>query len=239
MSQATPSWPRHVAVIMDGNGRWATQRSLSRIEGHRAGIKSVRSVVESCRRLGIAYLTLYTFSVENWQRPKKEVDELMRLLYYYLTSEIPRFHRKAVRLKAIGQLDRLPRRVRAQLDRIMAKTAKHDRLTLTLALSYGGRTEILDAVAAAARNRAGGREGTEPLTAESFSRFLYAPEIPPPDLLVRTSGEMRLSNFLLWELAHTRLLFVPELWPDFTGARLERIVEGLRAEQASGKRATA
>jgi len=237
VARASHTWPRHVAVIMDGNGRWAKKRQLPRIEGHRAGIKSVQSVVESSRRLGISYLTLYTFSVENWQRPRSEVAELMRLLYHYLRAEIPRLHRNSVRLRSIGQFDRLPARVRSQLKRIMDKTSRHHKLTLLLALSYGGRTEILDAVRAVGRHRRAGGGGTTPLTPESFSGFLYAPDVPPPDLMLRTSGEMRLSNFLLWESAHTTLHFVPELWPDFGGERFEKVIAELRArrEEAGGQ----
>ncbi len=233
MAQPQVPWPRHVAVIMDGNGRWAKKRQLPRIEGHRAGIKSVQSVVESSRKLGISYLTLYTFSVENWQRPKGEVAELMRLLYNYLRAEIPRLHRNAVRLRAIGQFDRLPPRVRSQLRRIMEQTSKHHKLTLLLALSYGGRTEILDAVKAVARQRRRGGDGTRPLTPETLAGFLYAPDVPPPDLMLRTSGERRLSNFLLWESAHTLLHFVPEFWPDFGGTQFEKIVTDLRSRRAA------
>ena len=215
---------------MDGNGRWAQQRSLPRIEGHKEGIVSVQSAVETCRRLGVRYLTLYTFSVENWQRPKAEVAELMKLLHYYLNEEIPRLHRNAVRLRAIGQIERLPlpAPVRMQLRRIMKKTAGHDKLTLVLALSYGGRREILDAVEAEAALRREGRG--EPLTQERLSSLLYAPDIPDPDLLIRTSGEMRLSNFLTWQTAGTRLHFAPEFWPEFREEQLLRVIGEERAK---------
>ena len=218
---------------MDGNGRWAKRRGLSRIEGHRAGIKSVRQVVESSRKLGISHLSLYTFSVENWKRPEKEVNELMNLLYAYLAAEVPRLHRNAVRLKAIGQIDRLPPRVKRRLAKIMEKTAGNSSLTLTLALSYGGRTEILDAVKAIARERQEGNTTAIPKTPEEFSRYLYAPEMPPPDLVIRTSGEMRLSNFFLWETAHSRLWFAPECWPDFQGAQFEKVIAEARADAAA------
>jgi undecaprenyl diphosphate synthase len=217
-----------VAIIMDGNGRWAKQRKLPRIEGHRAGTKSVREVIESSRKLGISILTLYTFSIENWQRPAKEVRELMRLLGLYLKSEIPRLRRNSIRLRAIGQLERLPKKVRAQLDRAREETAGNDSLTLVLALSYGGRAEILDAVKSIARERAAGGGDTSPLTPERFARHLYAPDIPPPDLLIRTSGEMRLSNFLLWEAARARLWFAPELWPEFRGPQFEKVIAEAR-----------
>lgn len=236
MSDLGSSWPRHVAVIMDGNGRWAEMRRKPRIEGHRAGIKSVRSAVESCRKLQIEYLTLYTFSVENWQRPRREVLELMRLLYRYLGDEIPRLHRKAVRLRAVGQLGRLPVRVRRRLAGIMDKTASHGKLTLTLALSYGGRMEILDALRAIAQEREEAGEAPGKVTPEDVSRHLYAPDVPPPDLLVRTSGEMRLSNFLLWETARTRLYFAPELWPDFREQQFEGVIAEVRREHSAGLR---
>jgi undecaprenyl diphosphate synthase len=222
---------------MDGNGRWAKMRHLPRIEGHRAGIKSVQAAVESCRTLQIPYLTLYTFSVENWQRPQREIRELMRLLYLYLGAEVPRLHRNAVRLRAIGQLDRLPARVRRRLESIMEKTSFHRKLTLILALSYGGRTEILDAVRSLARERSGGGQSPAEISPEVISRHLYAPDVPPPDLLIRTSGEMRLSNFLLWEAARTRLYFTPDLWPDFRGPQFERVITEVRQEREARERA--
>jgi undecaprenyl diphosphate synthase len=236
MAEASHSWPAHVAVIMDGNGRWAKQRNLPRIEGHRAGIKSVQSVVESCRTLGIRYLTLYAFSVENWKRPRNEISGLMALLYDYLASEIPRLHRDAVRLRAIGQLNRLPRRVSQQFRRIMEKTASHRELTLILALSYGGRTEILDAVRKIAKDRKKGKEQGGEVTPEILSRHLYAPDVPPPDLLIRTSGERRLSNFLLWESARSQLYFAPQMWPDFGGEQFEKVIMEARKTRKSGKR---
>ena len=231
MAEASHSWPTHVAVIMDGNGRWAKQRDLPRIEGHKAGIESVQSVVESCRALGIPYLTLYAFSVENWKRPRREVSGLMALLYDYLRKEIPRLHRNAVRLRAIGQLNRLPRRVSDQFRKIMDTTSGHRELTLTLALSYGGRTEILDAVKEIGRRCDKGEYSVDDVTAETISRHLYAPDIPDPDIIIRTSGEMRLSNFLLWESARSRLHFARELWPDFRGEQFEAVIRAAREER--------
>jgi undecaprenyl diphosphate synthase len=216
---------------MDGNGRWAKQRDLPRIEGHKAGIESVQSVVESCRALGIPYLTLYAFSVENWKRPRREVSGLMALLYDYLRKEIPRLHRNAVRLRAIGQLNRLPRRVSDQFRKIMDTTSGHRELTLTLALSYGGRTEILDAVKEIGRRCDRGEYSVDDVTAETISRHLYAPDIPDPDIIIRTSGEMRLSNFLLWESARSRLHFARELWPDFRGEQFEAVIRAAREER--------
>lgn len=231
MAEAPHTWPAHVAVIMDGNGRWAKQRDLPRIEGHKAGIESVQSVVESCRALGIPYLTLYAFSVENWKRPRREVSGLMALLYDYLRKEIPRLHRNAVRLRAIGQLNRLPRRVSDQFRKIMDTTSGHRELTLTLALSYGGRTEILDAVKEIGRRCDKGEYSVDDVTAETISRHLYAPDIPDPDIIIRTSGEMRLSNFLLWESARSRLHFARELWPDFRGEQFEAVIRAAREER--------
>ena len=231
MAKAPHTWPAHVAVIMDGNGRWAKQRDLPRIEGHKAGIESVQSVVESCRALGIPYLTLYAFSVENWKRPRREVSGLMALLYDYLRKEIPRLHRNAVRLRAIGQLNRLPRRVSDQFRKIMDTTSGHRELTLTLALSYGGRTEILDAVKEIGRRCDRGEYSVDDVTAETISRHLYAPDIPDPDIIIRTSGEMRLSNFLLWESARSRLHFARELWPDFRGEQFEAVIRAAREER--------
>jgi undecaprenyl diphosphate synthase len=224
---------------MDGNGRWAKQRDLPRIAGHKAGIESVQSVVESCRALGIPYLTLYAFSVENWKRPKREVSGLMALLYDYLRKEIPRLHRDAVRLRAIGQLNRLPRRVAEQFQKIMDSTAGHRELTLTLALSYGGRTEILDAVKEIGRRCEQGEYAVDDVTVEMISRHLYAPDVPDPDLIIRTSGEMRLSNFLLWESAGSQLHFARELWPDFRGEQFEAVIRKMREARSAGQGAVA
>jgi len=224
---------------MDGNGRWAKQRDLPRIEGHKAGIESVQSVVESCRALGIPYLTLYAFSVENWKRPKREVSGLMALLYDYLRKEIPRLHRNAVRLRAIGQLNRLPRRVSEQFRKIMDTTAGHRELTLTLALSYGGRTEILDAVKEIGKRCDRGEYSVDDVTPEMISRHLYAPDVPDPDIVIRTSGEMRLSNFLLWESSRSQLHFARELWPDFRGEQFEAVIRGARETRSAVRGAVA
>ena len=233
MDQHPQPWPRHVAVIMDGNGRWARRRRLPRIEGHRAGVKSARAAMEVCRDRGIRYLTLYTFSLENWRRPKAEVDELMRLLHRYLDGEAPRLAENRIRFRALGRLGMLPPKVRAKVDEITAATAGNGRLTLCLALSYGGRAEIVDAINALAVERAARGSREEPLTAADIARHLYAPDVPPPDLMIRTSGEMRLSNFLLWEAVGARLVFVPDLWPDFTAERFTAVLDAERARRVS------
>jgi undecaprenyl diphosphate synthase len=201
--------PAHVAVIMDGNGRWARTRGLARIRGHQAGVKAVREAVTACREVGVKYLTLYAFSSENWERPPAEVRALMRLLKNYLVGERDELLEKQIRLEAIGRLDELPDDVRAELDRTVALTAPYDELTLTLALSYGGRAELVDAVAGIIAG--GEREADE----KTIGRYLYAPDRPDPDLLVRTSGEFRVSNFLLWEIAYAEIYVTNVLWPDF------------------------
>jgi undecaprenyl diphosphate synthase len=239
VSQPSEVWPRHVAIIMDGNGRWARQRHRPRVAGHRAGIKSAQAAMDVCRELAIPFLTLYTFSIENWQRPQAEVDELMRLLSRYLRKEAPRLHENQIRFLPIGQLDRLPPGVRDQVREMRAATAGHRRLTLSLALSYGGRTEIVDAVNAVARDRAARGAGPGPLGAAELEAHLYAPEVPPPDLMIRTSGEMRLSNFLLWEAARASLLFLPVLWPDFTAAGMRAAIRGARERRAAAAGARA
>jgi undecaprenyl diphosphate synthase len=233
VNQHAETWPRHVAVIMDGNGRWARRRGLPRIEGHRAGVRSVRAAMEACRELGVPYLTLYTFSLENWQRPQPEVDELMRLLHSYLGREAKRMHENRIRFRALGRLGLLPPKVRAKVGEIAAATAGYDRLNLCLALSYGGRAEIVDAINALAAERVAGGAQAAPLTEAALAAHLYAPDVPPPDLVIRTSGERRLSNFLLWEAAHARLAFVPDLWPDFTARRFTEVVAAERARRAA------
>ncbi len=217
---------------MDGNGRWARRRRLPRVEGHRAGVKTAQAAMEVCRDQGIPFLTLYTFSLENWQRPRAEVEELMRLLHRYLSREAPRLMENRIRFRALGRLGLLPPKVRAKVEELTAATAANDRLTLCLALSYGGRAEVVDAVNALVAERAARGAPPAPVTEEEIAAHLYAPDLPPPDLMIRTSGEMRLSNFLLWESAHTRLVFVPDLWPDFTAERFTAVLAGERARRA-------
>ena len=218
---------------MDGNGRWARRRGLPRIQGHRAGVKSARAAMEVCRDQGIAYLTLYTFSLENWQRPPAEVDELMRLLHRYLSREAKQLIENRVRFRALGRLELLPQKVREKVAELSAATAGNERLNLCLALSYGGRAEIVDAINAHAAGAAARGGGAAAITADDLAAHLYAPEVPPPDLMIRTSGEKRLSNFLLWESAHTRLAFVDDLWPDFTAKRFTEVLAEARAGHAA------
>jgi undecaprenyl diphosphate synthase len=209
--------PRHVAIIMDGNGRWAEQRGLPRVAGHREGAESVRDVTRTARRLGLPALTLYAFSAENWGRPEPEVVALMALLAEFLEAERPEMMENGIRLNAIGELTRLPAVVRQKLDEVRAETAANAGMTLTLALSYGGRQEIV----AAARQAAAGRPD---FGADELEAALWTAGLPELDLLVRTSGERRISNFLLWQCAYAELSFAEELWPDFRGPELVRAV---------------
>jgi undecaprenyl diphosphate synthase len=225
--------PRHVAIIMDGNGRWATRQGLPRIAGHHAGRRSVREVVEACAQLGIGYLTLYTFSVENWNRPGHEVTALMSFLGHVLREEREELARNRVRLGAIGHLDDLPAPVRKQLDSAIAELSGNTGLNLILALSYGGRAEIVDAVRRIATAVEEGRLQPADITEEIVAENLYTAGIPAPDLLIRTSGEMRLSNFLLWQLAYSELYVTDVLWPDFRRQHLE---EALIAYQGRDRR---
>ncbi len=225
--------PRHVAIIMDGNGRWARKRGLPRIAGHKVGLESVRAMVRACSSWGIPYLTLYAFSSENWRRPKDEVSFLMRLLQVYLKQEVAELHENRVRLNAIGRLQQLPAAARAELKRSIAKLAKNDGLTLTLALNYGGQQDIVDAakkaVALAAKKR------LKKLDEASFSQLLSTRGLPDVDLVIRSSGELRLSNFLLWQTAYAEVYFTPTLWPDFRQPQLlEALKDFARRERRFG-----
>lgn len=228
--------PAHVAIIMDGNGRWAKARRLPRIMGHREGMKSVRAVVETARKVGIKVLTLYAFSKENWQRPKEEVSFLMRLLAEYLQKEVDELHEKDIQIRAIGELELLPQEVQGLLREAMEKTRKNQGLILNLALSYGGRAEIVQAARALARACLAGRLRPEEIDEKLFSSYLYTHDLPDPDLLIRTSGELRLSNFLLYQCAYTELYFTPVLWPDFREKEfLEALKDYQRRERRFGK----
>ena len=233
---ATPNIPSHIAIIMDGNGRWAAARGLPRVLGHRAGAAAVRRIVEACCELGVGVLTLYAFSWENRNRPAKEIRELMGLLDEFLRREEPTLLANGVRLRAIGRLEELPAGVAAHLRGLMARTAQGDRMTLALALGYGGRQEIVDAARGLAQAVREGRLRPEDIDETVFARQLYAPELPDPDLLIRTSGEQRLSNFLLWQSSYTELYVTPKPWPDFTKEDLvEAIAEYERRERRFGK----
>ena len=225
--------PLHVAIIMDGNGRWATQRNLPRIEGHMAGIESVREAVTATREIGIPYLTLYAFSKENWSRPKEEVQGLLHLLELYLRKELPMMMEHEIRFRAIGALDDLPKRLQTMLNDVMEKTNKHKALTLNIALSYSGRQEILHAVRSLLRDMKAGR--IKRIDERIFARYLYTDAMPDPDLLIRTSGEMGLSNFLLWQMAYTEIYVTETLWPDFRRESYEAaLMEFTRRERRFG-----
>src|SRR5437762_7554901 len=223
MSPATPhhspdakaSLPQHVAIIMDGNGRWAKQRHLPPGEGHRHGVESVRTVVRAAGEAGIKYLTLYAFSVENWNRPKEEVDTLMKYLARFLKSELAELNRNHVKLETIGQIYRLPEFVQEQLEKTESALANNNGLTLILALSYGGRTEIVEAVRDIADEVKLGRIEPAEINEKVIGDHLYTRHYPDPDLLIRTSGEMRVSKFLLWQISYSELVVTPALWPDF------------------------
>jgi undecaprenyl diphosphate synthase len=213
--------PKHVAIIMDGNGRWAKARGLPRTAGHRKGVEAVRRTVEAARELGIPYLTMFGFSSENWRRPEGEVFDLMQLLRFYLRSEIAELHKNGVRLRVIGDRSKLSGDIVTMIEKAEELTRGNTDLNLIIALSYGSRQEIADATRQMVRDALEGRLRPEDITEESFSARLLTRDIPDPDLLVRTSGEQRISNFLLWQSAYTELVFVDTLWPDFTKRDLE------------------
>ena len=226
--------PRHIAVIMDGNGRWARKRFLPRVAGHRAGVESVRAIIEACARLNIEALTLYAFSVENWKRPKKEVDTLWDLLRRYLRQELDDLRANNVRLQVIGRISELPDDVQAELDYAMVETAGNSGLRLNVALNYGGRAEIVDAVKSLVdRARAAGPDFE--VDEQAISDSLYTAGLPDPDLLIRTSGEVRVSNFLLWQIAYTEIWVTEKYWPDFrAGDLLEAILDFQKRERRFG-----
>jgi undecaprenyl diphosphate synthase len=211
--------PAHIAIIMDGNGRWASQRNMPRVAGHQAGVDPVREAVETCARLGITALTLYAFSVENWKRPRHEIETLWRLLRFYLRREIPKLMRNNIRLFAIGRLDGLPSSVCEELQTAVDETSGNTGLCVNLAINYGGRAEIVDAVNAILR-----RGDVTEVDEQMVARQLYTAHVPDPDLLIRTSGEMRVSNFLLWQIAYAELYVTETLWPDFTRTDLLRAI---------------
>lgn len=217
--------PRHVAIIMDGNGRWAAERGLARTEGHRRGADSVQAIVEACGDFGIEFLTLYAFSTENWKRPRSEVAALMKMLERFLKTKTEEMLKRNVRLQAIGRLHDLPDAVQKQLHKSIAQTSQNSGLTLILALSYGAREEILDGIRSLLESVEKGHLDKAMIDADVFSKHLYTRYYPDPDLLIRTSGEMRLSNFLLWQLSYTEFYITQTLWPDF---RKEQFHEAIR-----------
>jgi len=221
----TENLPAHVAIIMDGNGRWAKKHLLSRIKGHEKGVETVRSIVRTCRETGISILTLYAFSTENWQRPKIEVAALMTLLKKFLESEQREMKENNIRLNAIGQIERLPQAVRKTLHQVISLTRNNDGMLLNLALSYGGRAEIVMMVQDLARQVKDAKISPEAITAEHIAACLYTGGMPDPDLLIRTSGESRISNFLLWQIAYTEIFVTPTLWPDFGKDEFIRILK--------------
>jgi undecaprenyl diphosphate synthase len=211
--------PKHIAIIMDGNGRWANERNLPRIIGHKVGSESVREIIRVCLELGIEYLTLYSFSTENWQRPKEEIKGLMELLKFLLKNEVDELNRNGVSIKAIGRLDYLPNDVKNELFKAIEKTKNNNKLKLYLALSYGGRQEILDAVNKIINSK------LEFVDEGTFRNFLYDPNLPDPDLLIRTSGEYRISNFLLWQISYSEFYFTKTLWPEFRREEFIKAIE--------------
>jgi len=226
--------PRHVAVIMDGNGRWAQKRHLPRIAGHRQGTQSARTTIETCARLKIEALTLYAFSVENWRRPKTEIDFLMQLLREYLKKEMPLLQKHEIRMRFLGRIDELAPAVQKDVREAMEKTAGNTGMVLCVALNYGGRAEIVDAMNAVLREQNESADPTQ-ITEEHLARHLYTEGLPDPDLLIRTSGEMRVSNFLLWQIAYAEIFVTETLWPDFNRARLlEALVEFQKRERRYG-----
>jgi len=233
---AQPQIPKHVAIIMDGNGRWARERGLPRAAGHKAGAEAVRETIQGCRDLGVEFLTLYAFSSENWDRPKSEVGALMKLLEKFLKDKADELMEWDVRLQAIGRLHDLPESCQRQLHQTIERTANNKGLTLILALSYGGREEIIDGVKSVIKAVQAGHIDDAMVTSESFSQHLYTRYFPDPDLLIRTSGEMRLSNFLLWQVSYAEIVVLKKNWPDFRAGDLaEAVTEFGRRHRRYGK----
>ena len=225
--------PQHIAIIMDGNGRWAKQHAIGRIRGHKKGAQAVRTTVKTCREIGIKYLTLYAFSIENWERPAKEVDALMLLLEEYLAKEIKQLHKQGIRLTTIGEINRLDPSVKEKLLQAKEITINNDKMVLNIALSYGGKDEIICAVKKIIQDNKDGKININEINKETFSNYLYTSGMPDPDLLIRTSGEQRISNFMLWQLAYTELYFTDILWPDF---REEAFIDALNVFEDRSRR---
>lgn len=228
--------PKHVAIIMDGNGRWAKKRGLGRIFGHRNGVGAVRAAVEAAGEVGVSYLTLYAFSTENWERPTAEVEGLLSLLVDAIVKETPELHKNNVSLRAIGNLDSFPKNVLSRLNQAIEFTSKNTGLVLTLALSYSSKWEILEAVRAIARKAAEGTLEPDQITSQVFEQYLTMPGVPDPELLIRTSGEQRISNFLLWQTAYSEFYFPEVLWPDFKAKDFFEAIEAFqKRERRFGK----
>lgn len=228
--------PKHVAIIMDGNGRWAQKRFLPRTAGHREGVERVKEIVETCGNLGIKYLTLYAFSTENWSRPKDEVDTLMKLLVEYLRKELDTLHKNNVRIRVLGNIDELPELPKKEIIKAIEKTKNNEKLVLNIALNYGARDEIIQAIKKIIIDINQKKMNIEELNKENFKKYLFTKEQPDPDLLIRTSGEQRLSNFLLYQIAYTEFYFTNILWPDFKEEHFYRaILEYQKRERRFGK----
>lgn len=231
MKTAPSKIPVHVAIIMDGNGRWAQRRGLPRIKGHEVGTDSVRAIVRACRKAGVKYLTLYAFSSENWVRPRTEIVGLMRILKRFLTQQEHELHENKVRLRVIGHIEDLPSPVQRELRRVMKVTEHYTEGTLILALSYGGRVEITDAARRIAEDVKAGTLKPAAIDEDKFAEYLYAPDVPYPDLMIRTSGELRLSNFLLWQLSYAEFYIADVLWPDFREKEFEAALQAYAARR--------
>ncbi len=217
--------PRHIAIIMDGNGRWAKARNLPRLAGHKAGVEALRNILETAGDMGIEHLTFYAFSTENWNRPDKEVNGLMKLLYTYLRSETNRIHKNNIRLCTIGDISKLPDKARKELDRTVELTKNNTAMTVHFAFNYGGRQELIRATKHIAKEVKNGSLTIEDITESIISDNLYTAGTPDPDLMIRTSGEIRISNFLLWQMAYTEFYFTDCYWPDFNGDELKKAIE--------------
>lgn len=223
--------PRHVAIIMDGNGRWAAARGLPRVEGHRRGVEALRRTVRAARELGIAWLTIFSFSSENWARPQSEIKDLLGLLRRFIRNDLADLHKSNVRVRVIGEREDLAGDIRLMLQEAEDLTRRNDGLTLVVAFNYGARGEIARAARALAHEVAAGRLAADAISVELIGRHLYAPDLPDPDVIIRTSGEQRLSNFLLWQAAYSELIFVPLNWPDFDRAALEEAIAEFRRRE--------
>lgn len=217
--------PKHIAIIMDGNGRWAKSKNLPRLAGHKAGVEALRDVLETAGNIGVKHLTFYAFSTENWNRPQDEVSGLMKLLYVYLRSETKRIHKNNIKLCTIGDISKLPQEAKDELEKTKELTKNNTSMTVHFAFNYGGRQEILRATKRIAENVINNKLSLEEITEDVFSSNLYTVGVPDPDLMIRTSGELRISNFLLWQMAYTEFYFTDCYWPDFNGDELKKAIE--------------